>query len=538
VLTNSQAGSNPDEVKRAAKAEYLRQYRLTQYERVSPEELPLFIADPLREEKLGWTDKIVCRLCGLKLEKLPQHLFAEHSDQLSEANASAATNDLAMSYRRRFGFDKRSPLMSKNLVDNFARLQKEKNSRRRHKGKRAVGFTTRFRPGAKHQAHIMAATNARHQWGTSQQTKQKLSASRLGIALPDKWKRGANGNAVTDWQIARLRLKGKEHSQLSTDLTGPTVLARLQQMRFPPGKPCRFSRGEPITEKRLRAHYEDMKELQSVRELRRLGLDRNVDNQTLRTQELAALLKVDAQWIWSRVKSDSKDQIPHARSGNRLSFSLRDVLEWSRKRHSGRSKLFSTLEIERELAKRLGTTPNRIYEFVIRPGGPQSRRDPTANRRLNHPLPLSMADRLLASEVSLREKFGKLGSSGKGGRPRILLPSERKELLEKYKSLASDLELLLCWAELEVEGVTLDRIGEWMCGQSRAGRIQVLLFWPSLHTQLPIMCEEVRNRVRGALGSAERAKELLCKEYRISRAQLIKAIRSLPIRSLPAEAAA
>jgi predicted DNA-binding transcriptional regulator AlpA len=512
-----------------SKAEYLRQYRLDQYERVLPVELPLFVTDPLREEKLGWTDIVVCRLCGLKLEKLPQHLSTEHGDELSEGEAATTTHGLAMNYRKRFGFDKRAPLMSKALVDRFAQHQQTQNSRRKHKGKREVGFATRFRRGAKHKAHVSAATKARQEWGTSLQTKQKMSSSRLGVALPDKWKRDANGSAVTDWQIAKLRLKSKEHLQLSTDLTSPTIFARLQQMRFPPGKPCRFSRGEPVTEKRLRAHYEDMKELQYVRVLRRLGLDRDVDDQALTARELSALLKVNESWIWGRVNSDSKDQIPHSRSGNRLRFSLKDVVEWARGRHNGRSKLFSTLEIERELAKRLGTTPSRIYEFVIRPGGPQSRRDPTTNRRPNHPLPLSMADRLLASEVGLRQEFRRLGSTARGGRPRMLLPSEHNELPEKYKALVKDLDALLQWAELETEVVTLDRIGDWMCRQSRAGRIRVLLFWPSLHAQLPMMCEEVRNRVRGALGSAERTKEVLCKEYGISRAQLIRAITGQPV---------
>jgi hypothetical protein len=135
-----------------------------------------------------------------------------------------------------------------------------------------------------------------------------------------------------------------------------------------------------------------------------------------------------------------------------------------------------------------------------------------------------MATRLLSSIASLRDEFRRVGPTAKGGRPKALLPSEEKELPGKYHALKADLQLMLRWAEREDEKITVDTLGKWMCDRWRAGELQVLLFWPSLHARLPAMCEGVRNRLRGRLGAPERAKELLCKEYEISPAALERAI--------------
>lgn len=97
--TTPQPAADSEESKRQAKRRYIRQYHLNRYEHVSPEELPLFATDPLREEKLGWTAVIVCRLCGLKLKKLPQHLSAEHGDELRQGNDAVRESELALNYK-------------------------------------------------------------------------------------------------------------------------------------------------------------------------------------------------------------------------------------------------------------------------------------------------------------------------------------------------------------------------------------------------------------------------------------------------------
>jgi hypothetical protein len=102
-----------------------------------------------------------------------------------------------------------------------------------------------------------------------------------------------------------------------------------------------------------------------------------------------------------------------------------------------------------------------------------------------------------------------------------LLPSEKKELPRKYQALKSDLDLMLRWAvNQSSKKMTLDDIGEWMCDQSRVGKLQVLLFWPSLHSKLPVLCDRVRGRRGGPIGPAEAAKNFMCQEYGLSRAAL------------------
>jgi Helix-turn-helix domain len=524
IGSNAHPAFDLEGLRREAKRKYLHQYLLNRYERASTEELPQFVADPLREQELGLVDVIVCRLCGLKLKKLPQHLFAKHLADLSEGNYAATTNDLAMNYRKRFGYNKRAPLMSKELVDTFALLQRQRNSRRRHKGKPAIGRATRFRRGAVQKNTIVAATQARKEWGMSTQTRRQRSTSNAGIAIPARWKKIGQDIIATDWLIAQLRLKGREHQSIAqkVGLTRPSVSTRLKRMHFPPGKPCCFFRGSAITEKRLQSHFEDLKELEFRRVLRKLGLaakmeDPESGSKLLLIEDLAALLKVNVSWIRDRVRTRSKDQIPHSRVGKRLMFSLNDFMEFAKKRHDGRTKLFGTSKVEQDLASSLGTTLHRVYEFLVHPGGPQSRRDPKASRRPNHPLSIHMADRLLASEAALRREFGRIGSSAKGGRPKALLPSEQKELPEKYHALMQDLELLLHWAALQTEPITANEIGNWMCDMTRRGQLRMLLFWPSVHDQLLKMCERARDRQHGgSLGSAERAKEILCQEYQIS----------------------
>ncbi len=85
-----------EQVKRAVKREYASQYRTKQRElnRVTPEELPLFQADPRREEKLSleqksWKKFIVCRLCGFKAGRLTNHLKASHQKDLSSGVAGS-----------------------------------------------------------------------------------------------------------------------------------------------------------------------------------------------------------------------------------------------------------------------------------------------------------------------------------------------------------------------------------------------------------------------------------------------------------------
>jgi hypothetical protein len=125
----------------------------------------------------------------------------------------------------------------------------------------------------------------------------------------------------------------------------------------------------------------------------------------------------------------------------------------------------------------------------------------------------------------LRGECAKLGSSAVGGRPKRLLPSEEKELPQKYQALKADLQLLFSWAEKQDTKITIDMVGAWMCEQSRLRKLRVLLFWPNLHSKLPVICDGVRHRIRGGLAAAERTKDLLCGEYLVSPAALDRILR-------------
>lgn len=493
---------------------------------VSPFELASFVQNPTLEEERGYKDFIVCRLCGWKARKLSQHLISIHREELATGHASTGKEFLE-EYRRRFGYNARAALSSGNLRDHFSKKWKISEARRRHKGGRARRKP--FRPG---RAPVQAAKAARDKWGISKQAQNRMSRARKHRSSPSRRKRTAFGKSVTDWRIAKLRLQGKEHVEIARKLDPPldatTVRGRLQRMGFPPGKACIFFRGEAVSEKLLVAHFEDLKFLRVSKEIltRAIPEPQGSSTSLLTTTEAAEFLGVTRGWVYERVRERSKDQIPHLRSAaGAIRFHPRELQAWAAGRRSGKSRFLSTFDVESELAHRLGVGRHRIYEFVVLPGGPRSPRSGTP-RKSNHPLSKDLATRLLASMSSLREEFRRSGATASGGRPKSLLPSEILDLPNKYRELTRELNLLLHWAELQNQPITMDLIGEWLAERLRTETAHLLLFWPSLHQQLPAMCERIRNRTHGgSVGGAERAKEIICREYRISRPQLVKVIR-------------
>jgi hypothetical protein len=493
---------------------------------VSPSDLNLFQQNPLLEEERGWADVIVCRFCGWKAKKLSQHLISIHRKDLSTEDG-ATGKAMLKEYRKRFGYNEKAPLSSAKLREHFSSKWKRSDSRRRHKGKRVSRH--RFRPG---RAPIQAALKAQKSWGISIQARKRMSAARRHFSRSAGRRKSALGKTVSDWQMAKLRLQGREHSEIARKLDPPldatSVRGRLHRVGFPPGKSCLFFRGEPITEKLLLAHFEDLKFLRVSKQIV-FRTQPQADAPLaapLSTIGAAKLLGVSKGWIHERVRERSKDQIPHGRSAHgALTFDPADLQRWAIGRHNGKNRYLSTFVVEKELARRIGVGRRRIYEFVVLPGGPRGPRSGKP-RKANHPLSKDLATALLASINSLREEFRRQGSSARGGRAKSILPSEQMELQTKYRVLIRELDRMLHWAERQSETINLERIGEWMCEQSRTRTGHLLLFWPSVHEQLPAICEQVRNRVRGNLGSAERAKELICKEYGLSRDQVLRALTS------------
>jgi len=428
-------------------------------------------------------------------------------------------------YRRRFGYAKNAPLVCDDLRKANSKPIIATNRGLKRKGKPVLGQKSRFRKG--HASD--AGTEARLAFGTSLQTRQKMSASRQGKALPAK-------QTVPDWPIASLRLEGKEAAEIarrvSPRLSRSDVTVRLQRIGFPPGKPCRFFRGEPVTAKLLRAHYEDLKFLRMSRELlfRAEPYRRNGQDSLLTVTQVAELLGTSKAkaWLYDQKRHRAENPIPYSKPGRCLEFRLDDVLQWALSPRSGKNKFLSDTKVMKELAARLGVSARRVRELAMHPAGV-----PSNPRHPDHPLSWDLAGSLLSSMASLRSEYRQVGSTAKGGRPRALLPEEEKGLSYRYCTLKADLELMLTWGERQHETVTMDAVGKWMCEQSRLGRLRCLLFWPNLHEQLPGMCEAVRNRIRGGIGSAERAKELLSSECEISPTQLDRAIFSTVSPALP-----
>ena len=77
-----------------------------------------------------------------------------------------------------------------------------------------------------------------------------------GKGREDLWKRTPEG-VVTDASIAKLRLTGMKGKDIARrvgikGIRYDAIYVRVHRMGFPPGPPCLFKYGEPITSRHLR----------------------------------------------------------------------------------------------------------------------------------------------------------------------------------------------------------------------------------------------------------------------------------------------
>jgi len=173
------------------------------------------------------------------------------------------------------------------------------------------------------------------------------------------------------------------------------------------------------------SHFEDLK---YVRQLRSIEFRASTNGKELTIGEAAELLGVPEPWIYAHTRQSSKNPIPHFKTDSGgLRFIEKELLDYSRDRHHGTNRFLTTVDLEQELASRLGVSARRAYGFVAHP------------ENYKNPLPITLGERLLSSVAGLREEFQQLGSTAKGGRPKTLLPSEDKKLPGKYEALKSDL---------------------------------------------------------------------------------------------------
>jgi hypothetical protein len=219
-----------------------------------------------------------------------------------------------------------------------------------------------------------------------------MSQVRRNRARPAVRKRTESGSSISDWQIASQRLEAKEAFQIARkldfSLVAVSVSGRLRRIGFPPGKPCLFFRGEPVTEKLLKVHFEDLKLLRTSRPLLfRVQAQAGLREKLISTAEAAEFLGVTKSWIREHTRVRCKYQIPHSRSGTALLFKADELLRWALERRNGKNKFLTTFQVERELGRRLGLSRHRIYEFIFRQGGPRNPRNNT-HRSADHPLSL------------------------------------------------------------------------------------------------------------------------------------------------------
>jgi len=93
------------------------------------------------------------------------------------------------------------------------------------------------------------------------------------------------------------------------------------------------------------------------------------------------------------------------------------------------------------------------------------------------PLPVRLALRVLSVRERLAEQSRHQSATKKGGRPLLVLPSERISICASYEVLIHDLKILQNWLKQKGEDVPISVVWTWICERSRDGTSR-LLFWP------------------------------------------------------------
>jgi hypothetical protein len=234
------ANREEERAKRAA----TRQWRRAQ-NRISSDELSLYQADPLREERLKRRDFVVCRECGEKKTVLYNHVPKLHKliiqDYLEKWNGPPACapsfQEKARSQRKKWGASHGGNYFGgKRYLFIGGRDERSPIGRR---GKRSLTPAVR--------RHIMQLQYL---------ATGKPRVDRLGKKFDRKTGTWRQAEPASDAQIVELRLAGKLAEEIAAEvgLTQAAVTWRLRRIGFPAGHPCRFLHGEPVTKK----HFLDL----------------------------------------------------------------------------------------------------------------------------------------------------------------------------------------------------------------------------------------------------------------------------------------
>jgi hypothetical protein len=150
----------------------------------------------------------------------------------------------------------------------------------------------------------------------------------------------------------------------------------------------------------------------------------------------------------------------------------------------------------------------------------------TSSRRVVRSLPLELANRVIFLRSTSANQSRHQAATRWGGRPRLLLPSDKEALPNKYRLLRQELKLLRQRVRQQDDKLGIDQVWDWLCEQSRKGTIRTILFWPQFHRWLEKNYGCVSS-LRGSFSPSELASQFLADDYHTS----VKTIKRTVLRT-------
>jgi transposase len=447
---NSHSETTPPEPQRATpwKRDYNRrwyqEHRKAEY--LSPRELEQCRESPALARRIRGTAVIACLDCGVLLEKLPQHLAAEHGTTSAE-------------YKRRFGLPKNHPLCSENFSDRMTAIKKASG--------RVPPVETRF--GQARGPSARQGVQARREWGVSlveRQAKRNRMLTEESRRSHTAWWAKAHKPKLSSEDILKIverRLGGQSLKTIAKHfkVTQSAVARRLRKMGFPAGRECVFYHGEPLTRQHLRLLIQDYIAVNYPAPQSAPPLSLKPHEQRT-IEEAAERLGVSPSWVRERTRKRSHLRLG-VRRGKRLYLGNAQIQYLIEERERIRREELEG-RARREITDALHVNPHWITHRL-------------RAKDKSRPLSAKMGGRILVFWRGLKDRWHTQSASPKGGQPKKLLPSEQAALRRRYQSLQKDLKRLNAWLRAD-RVYSRRRAREWICEQAERGRLRTLLFWP------------------------------------------------------------
>jgi predicted transcriptional regulator len=383
-------------------------------------------ANPSLVREIRGPEFIACTECGLLVEKLPQHVIAEHRMTAREL-------------REKCGLPISFPLCSQAFS--------EKMKSKRGAQLTLAGAETRFKKAA---------------LGGAQPAALPKTKGRRSVWQPHAQK-------ASDWEIAERRLRGESQRKIATALkiTQGAVSARLLKMGFPRSYQKTglvLFHGEPLTRQHLPLLVDDWIAVKfgGVAPTARLE-----PHSQFTVEETAKHLGVSPSWV--REKTRTRANLPvGCRRGARLYLGNAQIQylagELERIRHE---ELVARARLE--ITGALGVNRHWITHRLR-----ADDKSAPLSERIGGKIPVFWS--------GLKTEWRGRSASARGGRPRMLLPSEEAILPRRYRALLESLKSLLRWLKDQEVRVSDRAFRDWICAQAKHGKMRTLLFWPEFST--------------------------------------------------------